>query len=259
MARRKSLLSREAKAAIAAANWQKKQAKLIYKTKIKEMRPFLKKLKNIDLREELTAAQKGFVTKAWKEYSALTLRPTKIYRSKKKSNLDLAQKASQHSGKVKFDVAFVPTVNNTAKVIIKNGNMIVRSKYIDEIKILFNMTALITNPEKELARVLAKNPEYSQFVLMAGEYIWNGGISRSKTQERVLQQLMRYAPGGEGFEKRGPNSFYGNWAFGLKGFKAKDQLDIEQYLSAYNKASKGKRVDARKIRRKRGNTYGTKF
>ena len=76
---------------------------------------------------------------------------------------------------------------------------------------------------------------------------------------RVLQQLMRYAPGGEGSEKRGPNSFYGNWAFGLKGFKAKDQLDIEQYLSAYNKASKGKRVDARKIRRKRGNTYGTKF
>lgn len=259
MARKKSLLSNEAKAAIAAAKWQAKQAKLIYKEKAKEMRPYLKRLRDIDLRKEPTPAQKGYIQKAWNEYRQLTLRPTKVYRSQNKTKLKTVQKITHRDSKVKFDVAFVPTVSENAKIELRGDKLIIKSRYIEEAEIPFNMKALAANPEKELERVIAANPEYTQFVLMAGKYLWNGGIDRQLVKERVLHQLLRYVPGGAGYEKRGPNSHYENWAFGLLGFKAKNQLATEQYLSAYHKKAKEKKQQAKKDRRKRGLKYGTKF
>lgn len=256
MARKKSLLSREAKAAIKNA---KKQSKLIHKKQVKEMRPYLSKLRDIDLRKELTSGQKSYVTKAWNEYQALTLRPTKIFRTRNKKKLETVQKASQHVGKVKFDVAFIPTADQHAKVSVKGDKLIISSRFVDEIKIPFNMKALATDPEKEIRRVMDENPEYQQFVLMCGEYIWNGGISRGRVIDRIVPHLMRYIPGGEGYEKRGPNSHFLNWAVGLRGYKAKEQRNIEDYLRAYHRAKDAKKKENNRKRRQRAKEYGKKF
>lgn len=252
----------DARAAKQEAKAQSKLAQKAYKTQIREMRPYLKKLKNYDLRKNISAGQKSYVTKAWEEYKTLTLRPTKVYRTKNKKRLGIAQKASQHTGTIKFDVAFVPTVSENAKIKIQGNDLIVSSKYVDEIKILFNMTALATDPEKEIQRVLDLHPEYSQFVMMAGEFVYNGGIVRSLVAQQVMRQLMKYAPGGESYENgknSGPNHHYLNWAIGLKGFKSKQQLGVEEYLSAFGKASREK-IRAEKSKRYKNKVkYGKKF
>lgn len=250
---------KSAKLAAKDAKRIKAQAEKIYKAKIKEMRPYLRKLRDMDLRHHLDPHQKAYVTRAWEEYQGLTLRPHKVYRSKNKKKLDVARKVANRDAAIKFDVAFIPTVNDTAKVRIKGDKLIVSSKYVEEAEILFDMRALAADPEKELRRVLAENPEYDQFVLMAGKFIWNGGISRGRVIDRIIPQLMRYVPGGEGYEKRGPNSHFTNWALGLRGYKGKNQESVESYLAAYNKAVKAKKDQARKDRRKRSAKYGKKF
>lgn len=250
---------KSAKQAAKDAKFQKQLATKIYKKKAQEMRPYLKKLKGFDLRKELSPHQKAYISRAWDEYQALTLRPHKVYKSKDKKRLDTARKIANRDSTVKFDVAFIPTVNDTARIKVKGDKLIVSSKYVEEAEILFNMKALATDPEKEIKRVLDANPEYDQFVLMAGKFIWNGGISRGRVADRVIPHLMRYIPGGEGYEKRGPNSHFTNWAFGLRGYKGKSQDSVENYLAAYNKAVKARKADAKKARRARGIKYGTKF
>lgn len=271
MARKKSLLTGEAKAAIVNARQAAKDAKrqkqlaaAIYKAKAKEMRPYLKKLRKWDLRKNLSKYQKSLINAAWQEYSALTLRPTKVYRSKNKKKLEIAQKASQHTGKVKFDVAFVPTISQKARIKIRGDSMIVSSPYVDEIKIPFNMVALANDPKSEIERILKKYPEFSQFVLMAGEYIWNGPIDRSRVMEKVYNQLMKYAPGGSVYDNpnhknHGENHHFLNWAFGLKGFRAKKQSAVNDYVREYHKAKNEKIKTRKSDKRKRGRTYGKKF
>lgn len=259
MARKKSLLSKEAKAAIRAAKYQQHQAKNIYKDKVKEMRPYLKSLREYDLRKELSRGQKSFIEKAWKEYQELTIRPTKVFRTKNKKKLNIAQNIAHRDSKVKFDVAFIPTINDTATIKVKGDKLIVSSKYVEEAEILFNMRALASNPEKEIERLLRENPEYDQFVLMAGKYLWNGGISRGRVIDRITKHLLRYVPGGTGYEKRGPNSHYKNWAFGLIGLKTKQQNGAEEFLRDYHKQANERKSNRKRVRRKRLHQYGKKF
>mgnify|MGYP000877978226 CR=1 FL=1 len=61
-----------AKAARKQANYQKTRAKKIAKEKVKELRPFLKKLKDIDLRKDISKSQRAYINRAWKEYLNLT-------------------------------------------------------------------------------------------------------------------------------------------------------------------------------------------
>lgn len=250
---------KSARLAKADAKAQAKAAKAIYKKQIKEMRPYLKRLKGYDLRKDLAPAQKAYVTRAWHEYQALTLAPHKIFKSKNRKKMDVVRKVANRDATVKFDVAFVPTVNKDAKISVKGDRLIVKSRYVEEIEIMFDMAALAADPEKELRRVLAENPEYSQFVLMAGKFIWNGGISRGRVVERIIPHLMRYIPGGEGYEKRGPNSLFTNWAIGLRGYKGKNQKGVEEYLSAYHRKKNEMKKSRRNERRKRGAKYGQKF
>lgn len=260
MARKKrSLLSKEAKDAMRSAKYAERQAKQIYKAQIKEMRPYLKKLRGIDLRKNLSASQKGYVTKAWGEYQDLTLRPTKVFRTKNKKKLKTVQEFSRHSGQVKFDVAFIPTSHKNARIKIKGDHLVISSKYVDEIPIFFNMRAMATDPKTEIDRLIAKYPECKQFVLQAGEYLWNGGISAGLFADKVIPLLERYSPGGAGYEKRGPNSHYTNWALGMNGYIAHNQKDIADYLKEYHSVNAGNKKRRASERRKRARKYGTKY
>ena len=271
MARKKSLLSKEAKGAIINARqaakdakFQKKLAQKAYKEAAKEMRPYLKRLKQYDLRHNLSSGQKAYIKAAWREYEQLTKRPTKVYRTKNKAKLKIAQRASQHEGKVKFDVAFVPTVSQNARVTVKGDTLIISSKYIDEFKIPFNMVNLASDPAKEIQRVINKYPDIKAFVMMAGEFIFNGPVDRDLAFEKVYNHLMRYAPGGSVYEDKnnklhGPNHHYLNWAFGMQGFKSKNQANINEYSKKYNMTAKGKLKTNKSNQRARARKYGKKF
>lgn len=253
---------KSAKLATQDAKFQKKLAEKIYKEKLKEMRPYLKKLKQVDLRKSLSPSQKSFISRAWSDYEILTLRPIKIYRTKSKKKLRIAQRASQHTGHTKFDVAFVPTADPKGKIEIKGDSLIVSSQFVDEKKIPFNMLALAADPMREIQRVIDANPEYASFVMMAGEFIYNGPVSRDLMSSKAYEMAMRYAPGGASYEhgkNAGPNHHYLNWFFGMKAFKAKNQKSIEEYTGAFNNAVKRTKMERKKKRRARGIKYGTKF
>lgn len=260
MARKKSLLSKEAKVAIKNAKYQQKLAQKIYKEKIKEMRPYMKALRSIDLRHDITAAQKSFISRAWNEYQELTARPVKVFRTKNKKHLALAQAYSRHEkGKPKFDVAFIPTADPKAKLTFKNDRMTLKSKYVTETTLFFDLKKLAIDPSAEIKRTMDKNKDAKQFIIMAGKYLYNGGLARSLVSDEVMNLMARYSDGGAGLQKRGDNSRWENWLFGLVAFESANQASINQYRLAYRDAKNKKLSERKNLKRKRGYKYGEKF
>lgn len=248
----------QVKAAQRNAQIAKNKAQKLKKAQIKEMRPFLNSLREIDLRHALTPSQKGKVTKAWREYQALTVRPTKIFRTKNKKNLSEAQKLSSHSGKTKWDVAFVPVHDASAKIKFKNGRAIIRTKYLDIDNVLFDLRNLIENPELEIDRALNSSMGANRYVVMAGEYEFNGALAPEQVLPLILKLIERYSPGGAGYNKRGSNSYFANWLFGIKAFYAKNQDDIREFRKQYGKVNEANKRKKKAGRRKRKQIYGSK-
>lgn len=227
---------------------QKKQAQKIAKEKAKIIRKYVPALSKIDLRKQLTPSQKGLVTKAFSEYEKLTKRPVKIFRSKNIAKLKTAQQVSQHSGNIKFNVAFVPSATKDAKIAVKDDKLVIRSKYVDEIHIEFNMRSLAQNPTKEIQRIIDKYPEFTSFVLMAGESIWNGPIHRDLASEKMAQLMHRYDDGGIKL-KTDRSNHYTKWAVGMRGYSAKNQRDIQGHVADYRKKNKKILDEKRKARK----------
>jgi len=227
-------------------NTAKKNSQKLAKEQIKALRPYMDKLKKVDLRKELTPAQKGFITKAWNEYTKLTTRGVKVYRSKNKDNLAAVQKYSRHGldkSAPKFDVAFVPTALDKPKVKVdKKGRVEVSQGYVKETAIYFDIEKLVADPEAEIARVLSENPNSNQFILMAGEYTVNGGLDRGTLVRETLYWINRYSPGGDGYKRRGSNSYFANWLLGAIVVETKNQKDFLQWIKASkNKSNINKR------------------
>ena len=264
----KSILSREAKEAIKvaksrqkailkAATIRKKQADKIYKEKVKELRPYLKKARDIDLRHNINNGTKSFITKAYQEFSEITVRPFQVYRSKNKKTLKVVQDASQQDTKIKFDVAFVPTLPG-AKVKIRKGKVTLIHKGFSEDKILFNMVKLATDPKAELERIIRENKGSKAFQLMAGKYLWNGAMEPDLLIDKALNLFSRYETGGEGLKKRGANSHYTNWAFGVRSYKADTLEDVFKYVQEYHDKTVSIKRAKKSERRRRLRSYGKK-
>jgi len=242
------------------AKYEQKQTQKIAKEQIKEMRPYLKKLRQIDLRKKVSPQKRSAISKAWQEYQELTTRPFKIYRTKNKKKLNIAQTYSRHEkGKTKFDVAFVPTADPKAKLNFKDDRVIVKSKYVTETVLFFDVRNLAVDPLGEIQNALAKNPNAKQFIIMAGKYLYNGGLARSLVENKILNLMAHYSPGGKIYEKRGPNSHFENWLFGLVAFEAHNQGSINDYRREYGNALAGIKDKKRKQRRRNANRYGKKF
>jgi len=238
----------------------KKQNQKIAKAQIKEMRPYMKSLYAIDLRKEITSAQRSFITRAWNEYQELTARPFKVYRTKNKQRLKIAQEYARHEkGKPKFDVAFIPSADPKAKIKFSKTGMEISSKYVTEKFLFFDIKKLAENPEHEIMRALERNPTAKQFIIMAGKFLYNGGLPRSLVKDKVMNLMAQYSPGGQGYARRGENSHYSNWLFGLVSFEAKNQTSIDEYRKAYSKSRQGQLEKRRKERRARRRNYGQKF
>jgi len=230
-----------------------KQKQKIAKAQIKELRPFIKSLKSVDLRRNLTPQKRSFIDKAWSEYQELTSRPFKIYKTKSKKRLDMAQRYSRHQkGKPKFDVAFVPTPDPKAKLQFFDDRVVVKSKYVTESVILFDLKNLAANPLDEITQALARNTKAKQFVIMAGKYQYNGGLARSLVEGEILKLMARYA-------NTDANNYFGNWLLGIIAAEYTDQKDVEAFRREFEKIKRAKLNDKKNERRRRGYKYGKKF
>jgi len=228
----------------------KGKAERLYAEKLKAIRPFSSKLKQIDLRKKLSPAEKGKITKAFAEFEALTVRPTKVYRPRKKSRLKLAQKFSGHESSI-FDVAFIHTPDPSVKVDIKDDRIILRSKHVTEIDLSFNMKNLVNNPEKEIARVLALEPNAKQFVLRTGQYLYNGGLSRKSVPREAEFLMLKYGD-------KETNNFFGNWLFGVRAVKFTEKTEADKFRKEFIEKRKINKLIKQNQRRQRVRKYGSK-
>ncbi len=233
------------------AKWDAKQAQIIAKKQIKEMRPYLKKLKGIDLRKSISPQQRGYLNKVWSEYTTLTARPTKIYRARNKKNLKTAQKFAQHETGT-FDVAFIPTADRKAKITVNKGKVKLRGKYVTETTAFFNFSELMTNPDAEIARVLSEFPNAKKFIIKAGEYEYNGPLTAKQARKEVHNIMAKYS-------NEDANNYYQNWMAGVKVFSFDSQQDFIDYVRLYDKQRKEVLQKGKNKRRANQRRHGKRF
>lgn len=231
---------------------EKARAEKLLKEQIKEMRPYSKKMKDIDLRSHISSGKKSYVKKLWAEYQELTARPHKVYRTKNKSRLRIAQDFSRHdANKPKFDVAFVPTPDSKARIKFKDDRAIIKSKYVTETVLFFDAKKLATNPKAHIAETLARNTDAKQFVIMSGKYLYNGGLARSLVEDEVLDLMARYS-------KTDENNYWANWLFGIAAYEFAKTDDFLQYRKGHFEKRATIRASKRNQRRTFQRKYGKK-
>jgi hypothetical protein len=224
------------------------------KEKAKVLRRYTDFANKIDLRKELTDKQLRKIESAFSEYTDLTSRPHKIIRPRSKRNLKALQDFSQHGGETKFKVAFVPTADMSARVSVQGGKVVIRNKYVTQRFSAFNMRSLATDPKAEIARAIAAHPKARRFIIKTGEYYYNGPMPKEKVEQTLLDFMQRYSPGGRGYERRGPNSFYENWMIGLETYEYANQDDLDEYVTIRER-QKRETLRAKKNERSRYQRY----
>lgn len=214
-----------------------------YKIKLKNMRQYSKKLRKIDMRKKLTSANKRQITIAYNEYKRLTSRPHKIYRGRKKQNINLAQKFSGHETKT-FDVAFIHTASPKAKIIIDKTGLTIQSGPVREKTLLFNRKNLLKNPKKEIARIVKQNPNAVQFMIQVeNKYYFNGAIDPELVLFKVESELLKYSDPSK-------NNYWGNWLTGLIAIEFEEQAQGNAARAEYRQAKNKTKKKNNKLRRK---------
>lgn len=237
--------SQAVKNAEANARQARRNAKQLYRDHIKTMRPYLKKLRKIDLRKSLSKSQKSFVTRAYKEYTELTTRPVKIIRSRNPERLKALQTFSGQTTGPRFDVAFYPAASPKAKVTLRKTKRgyTVKESYagVDTSILLWDIKKLASDPDTEIARVLARTGA-QLFVLKVGKYLYNGGLSRSLVPKNVKQLMAKY-------NDPSANNYYQNWLIGLEAYQGTDR-DISARRQEYRAGSERAKAEKAKERRR---------
>lgn len=256
MAKKKSAELKRAKRDLSlaqkVAKWHKKQAEKLAKIQAKEMRPYLKSMRNIDLRKKLTPTQKGLITKAHNDFLELTARPHKVYKPKTKSKLRKVQTYSNHEkGKTKFDVAFVPTPDPKAKIDVNENFLTITSNGVTEKTVFFDMDSLLANPDKEIARAMRYHKNAKTFIIMAGKYEFNGTLDRTDTPVYIKHFMAKYGD-------ETANNYYQNWLHGLKAYAYSDISRIQEYQELKRKEKASAKRKRRNQRARNLRKYGRK-
>lgn len=176
--------------------------------------------------------------------SELTQRPHTVVKRFKGARLRAIQEAAQHTRFPKeLKVAFVPVSDETPLKIkftkkglvefIQNANLKVSS--------LFNMRALIENPDDEIARAFNRFPDtnYSTYNIMAGEHevykVQTGAgaplvDSLKGITKKAIFYMNKYSS--ESYDPNDRNSsFYGNWLLGIVAYKSDTKAGLRNYIT----------------------------
>lgn len=244
--------SQAVKAAEADARQAKRNAKLLYKEHVKTMRPYLKKLRQLDLRKNISVGQRSFISKAYREFTELTTRPVKIMRFKSKAVKKAAEEFAGQTHGPKFDVVFMPAASPKSKIKIKKTkdgyHLTENYAGIDRTTVLWNIRNLAADPDREIARVLAQTSA-DLFIIKVGKYLYNGGLSRSLVPNAVKKLMMAYSD-------PTANNYYGHWLIGLETYEGNSD-NIGEYRQEYKKGVERAKAEKAKERR-RDKTYAAR-
>jgi len=195
----------------------------------------------IPKRKKLNRKQRAEIKAYHHEVRELMARPHQVYKSKSRKNLKAVQSFAQHPpGFGKIRVAFVPTNGvDRQKISVKNGRVYVTTKHVITRSLKFNLQKLVVDPEREVARVIARDNS-DLYALQAGAHEIPQTATRDAVADVVMRRMREYSPGGDRFKdgKNGGNHF-NNWLFGLNGYKFKNQdEDNTQYMQSKQRAKK---------------------
>jgi hypothetical protein len=170
---------------------------------------------NFDLRKPLTTYQKRKVRNALIEYVEYIKRPnTTIVNGGKnrKALQELAQQPGKHWKKF-----FIPKTANDQGISFKGGKAVIENKYYSEYVLLWNMKALVKDPEKEINRIM-KGIKFDVLFLLAGKHlIFDMSFKSVKALIiEVKRKMMAYGN-------------FGEWMRGVKIVNLKNQASSKDY------------------------------
>lgn len=168
-----------------------------------------------------TAAQKRRVSMYFHELQQMTAQEKVIVRPQSPARLKEAQTIGGHDPRFKFKVAFVPG-SPDAKVEWTSEGLVVRERGYSKVEAAFNTVRLATDPDAEIARVLAQKrmKRAQRFRIQAGTNLI-GTLYDQGTVTKAVRSLMAKYDGAKplprGSGNRGDNPESHNWRRWLRG------------------------------------------
>lgn len=216
----------------------------------------------LDENKPFTKAEQAKIKRYWERLEGLRGYSDRLYKSKSKKNLKIAQKAY---GLERLDLKAVPINtggNKNAKVRVKKGQLIISNPYVEETLITINPAKMAGDNAaayiKKLIKDFGKN---TRFLIMAGDHVvgQSGGsgftsFDKSELAQETLFLLARYETTDttEDGEIIRANNNWRNWFFG---YKAQTVIGVGQIVKTFEQYDRG--YDAAttakyKSRKKRG-------
>lgn len=180
----------------------------------------------------------------YKEIYELNARVNHVYRTTSKDRLKKAQKFGQHEKSLpKLKVAFIPKSDQQISVKFrKNGDLYIKSKYINTNFIEFDKHELIKDPFDHAKEKISKS-KAKTFVPLCGKYEYPRPQSKETLPESISFLTSKYGDSDK-------NNYFGNWLIGVATYEYNKQKDFTDYYKAKQKA-KNKKQKSRELAKRR--------
>lgn len=235
------------------------------KRRVRILRRISKKFRpddGYDLRDidSWSGARKAAITKVWHEVEPFVTSSFKVYRPRKKANLNIVREATHQTDLPKWlTVAFVPVADARRPVriqITKRGYVLKeltpKGNWLASYTVDFDMTELQRDPHNAFEQALEDYNANDMFVIMAGSHLTKFGGNKKET----LRELHKW-PEKYGADKHDPNDpsshYFENWLFGVRylgNIPKPEYWDYEDQIKAEQAARKKERLRRAKAKRR---------
>lgn len=213
-----------------------KQAR--YKDRVKELRRYFDGFAasdGYDLRDfdNWTGAEKAKITRYWEVMGIQIARPHVVKRYRKPSHIKSAIQFAQQDRPLKGQRAvLIPSDDPKSLQVSFNtkGDIKVKRRGVLVGKLLFDRRAFLTDPIKELRRVIGKT-DATVFKLMNGPHESRGVFSRATIEDRVMQILRDY---GDHDEDDRRSHHWQNWLTGIIPYSVKNADELVKQSNKYS-------------------------
>lgn len=218
---------------------------LSYKNKIKGLKYFRKDFKNYDLRKKIAPQTKAKINRLLENFIDMSIVPMgRVFRPSLK-NLKATQ---EYMALDKNWIRFIIELNSYEKIYFKNGELRIKSKYLDKRRKFFNHENLIKSTDKEVARIF-KGEKFDNANIMCGTRFLGGnksenvkginfGDDKSNILKRNVVKNLNYLMNAYGIEEN--DNYYKNWLSGIELVNLKNQDKPKKFKSQIGYSKKKK-------------------
>lgn len=210
-----------------------------YRQRLKAIRPFVSF--NYDLRKPLSSSAKARISRYYEYIQKLTVRPHQVYRARSVGKLRAVQRFAQHDTKhPALRVAFVPNAGKERmRISVTKHGVRGKTGHIGVYEIPLELERLVTEGRTYIKEAVDDGPEVQRYVVQAGAFEVPTSTTKRFIVDEVLKYMERY--GADKYDESDPNSHYfGNWLFGLNGYRFHNQAELMEYREAKRQSAKRK-------------------